>query len=388
MRQLLPLFVLLGLASFARAQGPTLVAHYKLDETAGTTLTESTGQGADAALQGTYQLGTLGAAAGTGGAVTFDSTGLGMGIIPDGPNLTNLRNDLSVTAWVNPASYGPIGVTRIFSGDDSAWSCGIKDAGLRFTTRFVLDYDLNGQIVPLNTWTHLAWVMDAANDVTFYMNGVNVGTIAGVSPANAPNANWVIGAFRSVVTPPECFDGAIDDIQIYQGSLSDAEVATLFAAPGSTLDGGTTFCTGDGSGTSCPCGNAGSSDSGCANSSGGGGSIGTQGVASVTAQTFVLKASRLPSNQLGVFFQGNNALNAGLGVPFGDGLRCVGGAARRLQIVNTDFSGATQTTIDVAAKGGVVAGDLRRYQLWYTDPGTPCGALFNLSNATEITWQA
>ena len=257
MRQLLPLFVLLGLASFARAQGPTLVAHYKLDETAGTTLTESTGQGADAALQGTYQLGTLGAAAGTGGAVTFDPTGLGMGVVPDGPNLTNLRNDLSLTAWIKPLSHGSIGIARIFSGDDSAWSCGIMSGGLRFTTRNVRDYDLAGQIVPLDTWTHLAYVMGATNDVTFYVNGVNVGTVTGTSPSNAPNGSWVIGAFRTVVAPPECFDGSIDDIQVYSGSLSDAEVATLFAAPGSTLDGGTTFCAGDGSGTLCPCGNAG-----------------------------------------------------------------------------------------------------------------------------------
>jgi hypothetical protein len=56
--------------------------------------------------------------------------------------------------------------------------------------------------------------------------------------------------------------------------------------------------------------------------------------------------------------------------------------------VNSDQNGTTQTTVDVALRGGVAAGDLRRYQLWYGDPGTPCGALFNLSNATEITWQA
>ena len=388
MRIFTPLAVFLCLTALATAQSPTLVAHYKLDETAGTTLTESTGQGTDAALQGTYQVGTLGAAAGTGGAVTFDPTGLGMGVLPDGPNLTNLRNDLSVTAWVKPLTYGSIGVARIFSGDDSAWSCGVLSGGLRFTTRNIKDYDLAGQIVPLNTWTHLAYVMNATNDVTFYVDGVNVGTITGANPSNAPNANWVIGAFRTVIAPAECFDGSIDDIQVYSGSLSDADVATLFAAPGSTLDGGTTFCAGDGSGTLCPCGNSGSSDSGCANSSGGGAGIGTQGVASITGQSFVLTATGLPSNQLGVFFQGNNALNNGLGVPFGDGLRCVGGAARRLQIVNSDFAGMTQTTVDVAAQGGVVAGDLRRYQLFYSDPNSPCGSLFNLSNATEVTWQA
>jgi hypothetical protein len=388
MRPTNSLLAILGLAMTASAQGPTLVAHYKLDETTGMTLADSSSQGADAALSGTYQLGTLGAAAGTAGAVTFDPTGLGMGILPDGPNLTNLRNDLSLTAWVNPLSYGAIGVARIFSGDDSAWSCGIKDNGLRFTTRNILDYNLNGQIVPLNTWTHLAWVMDASNDVTFYMNGVNVGSIAGNSPSNAPNANWVIGSFRITIAPPECFDGSIDDIQVYSGSLSDSEIAQLFAAPGSTLDGGTSFCEGDGSGTTCPCGNPGNSDSGCANSTGGGASIGTQGVASIVGQSFVLTATGMPANQLGVFFQGNNAINSGLGVPFGDGLRCVGGAAKRLQIVNSDNTGAIQTTVDIALKGGVVAGDLHHYQLWYGDPGTPCGALFNFSNATEITWQA
>ena len=56
--------------------------------------------------------------------------------------------------------------------------------------------------------------------------------------------------------------------------------------------------------------------------------------------------------------------------------------------VTVDNTGAIQTTVDIALKGGVVAGDLHHYQLWYGDPGTPCGALFNFSNAPEITWQA
>ena len=387
MRSLQLLALTLGLSSTAVAQEPTLVAHYRLDETAGTVLTDSAGQGGDAALQGSYQLGTLGAANGTGGAVTFDEAGLGMGVVPNGPTLGSLRNDLSVTAWINPVSYGSANLGRIFSGDDSAWSCGIKNNGLRFTTRFIQDYDLNGTIVPLNQWTHLGYVMNATNDVSFYSNGVNVGTVFGSSPAGAPAGDWLIGAFRTVVAPSECFDGAIDDIQIYSGTLSDADMASLFAAPGSTLGGGTTFCAGDGSGTLCPCGNPGTSGSGCRNSSGVGASIGTQGLASATSQTLVLTATGLPSNQLGIFFQGNNSLNGGLGVQFGDGLRCVGGAARRLQIVTTDFSGATQTSVDVASHGGVLAGDLKRYQLWYSDPGSLCGSLFNLSNAVELSWQ-
>jgi hypothetical protein len=149
----------------------------------------------------------------------------------------------------------------------------------------------------------------------------------------------------------------------------------------------TAYCHGDGTATACPCGNT-STTGGCANSTGGGASLGMQGTPSVVAQSLVLTATGLPANRLGLFFQGNNAINSGLGISFGDGLRCTGGAARRLQIVTSDLNGATQTTVDIASRGQVAAGDVRRYQLWYSDPGSPCSANFNLSNAAEITWQA
>ena len=111
------------------------------------------------------------------------------------------------------------------------------------------------------------------------------------------------------------------------------------------------------------------------------------GTPGLSAPSFTLVATGLPANQPGLFFQGNNAINAGLGVQFGDGLRCVGGAAKRLQVVVSDSTGTSRTTVNISAAGQVTAGDLRRYQLWYSDPSTPCGGMFNLSNAAEITWQ-
>jgi hypothetical protein len=96
--------------------------------------------------------------------------------------------------------------------------------------------------------------------------------------------------------------------------------------------------------------------------------------------------SQIP-NQPGLFFQGNNAINGGAGVAFGDGLRCVGGFIIRLQIVFSDASGASMTTTGIGAMGGVSAGDVKRYQIWARDPNTsPCGGNFNLSNGVEINW--
>ena len=71
---------------------------------------------------------------------------------------------------------------------------------------------------------------------------------------------------------------------------------------------------------------------------------------------------------------------------FGDGLRCVGGGVLRLE-VRCSSAGHSQTTISIADKGGVSAGDLRRYQYWYRDTdSTPCGSGFNLTNGYELTW--
>ena len=150
---------------------------------------------------------------------------------------------------------------------------------------------------------------------------------------------------------------------------------------------GTAFCFGDAA--SCPCGNAGSTESGCANGSSVGAVITSSGSASISADDLVLTGTGLIGNQPGLYFQGNNAVGGGLGVQFGDGLRCAGGGVIRLQVRFADASGTSATSLSVATKGGCAAGDVKRYQIWYRDPATtPCGAQFNLSNGYEITWGA
>jgi hypothetical protein len=84
-----------------------------------------------------------------------------------------------------------------------------------------------------------------------------------------------------------------------------------------------------------------------------------------------------------------NAVNGGNGNTFGDGLRCVGGSVVRLQVRTASAAGGSATTVDIASAGGVSAGDLLRYQLWYRDSvTTPCGSGYNLSNGIELTWGA
>ena len=149
------------------------------------------------------------------------------------------------------------------------------------------------------------------------------------------------------------------------------------------------FCFGDGTGTLCPCGNTGAAGRGCENgTNSGGGLLVDSGSTSIGSANFVLSGSGLQPNQPGLYFQGDNAINGGLGILNGDGLRCAGGSIRRLQVLAADVNGASATTANIAVAGAVNAGDTKRYQLWYRNPlNSPCGTTFNLTNGVEITWQ-
>ena len=150
------------------------------------------------------------------------------------------------------------------------------------------------------------------------------------------------------------------------------------------------YCSGDSSNpTGCPCGNVGLAEEGCANGTGLGGKLRSNGSSSISAGDLVLTSSQLIPSQPGLYFQGNNAINTGDGTLFGDGIRCAGGGVIRLQIRFSDSTGSSATNINVSSAGGVSAGDTKRYQIWYRDPASsPCGALFNLSNGIEITFSS
>ena len=159
----------------------------------------------------------------------------------------------------------------------------------------------------------------------------------------------------------------------------------------------TSYCAGDGTGTACPCANSGATGNGCANSlNANGGRLAASGVASVTpgGDTWLLAGTGIP-NGPGLYFQGTTQLGGGAGVTFGDGLRCVGGTVIRLGIVSgvanasTYPSGVTApNNVPISQKGFVAAGDVRNYQLWYrdSDPVFCSGAVFNLTNAVNVTW--
>ncbi len=155
---------------------------------------------------------------------------------------------------------------------------------------------------------------------------------------------------------------------------------------------GTPFCSGDGSGTACPCGNFGVAGNGCANSlNASGARLFGAGAASLSADTLSFVGSSMP-NSSALYFQGTTQTSGGAGSVFGDGLRCAGGTVMRLG-TKTNIAGSSSYPTGgdptVSVRGGVATPGTRTYQVWYRNAASFCTVdTFNLSNGLSIVWGA
>ena len=234
------------------------------------------------------------------------------------------------------------------------------------------------------------WAPDSPAFITLVDAPPPVGTIP-VGPTDWPGAH-IEGATYAKF----CVDvtSGTFSVRMTPSGGSFASVNGWQIVPGGTCGApGTPYCDADGvTSTPCPCSNDNDGSAGipagCANANdAAGASLFATGTPSIAAADLVFAGTNLPPNQPGLYFQADNAVAGGGGVVFGDGLRCAGGNVRRLQVRMASAIGTSNTTLDVAATGQVVAGETKRYQLWYRNPTvSPCSASFNLTNGYELTW--
>ena len=150
----------------------------------------------------------------------------------------------------------------------------------------------------------------------------------------------------------------------------------------------------------CPCSNPPSgSGRGCDNSAGtGGATLSASGATVLSSDSLVLTTSGEKPTALSVVFQGTTSVTAG--VISGQGVRCAGGALKRLfsksasggSITAPDF-GAGDPTVSArsAAKGDVIpVGGARWYFVVYRDPsvlgGCPAASTFNATTTGQVVW--
>lgn len=172
----------------------------------------SSGSRALAAVRGAGGIpGTVTGRDGSGSAAKFGGSAYQTLTIGD----ERAPSSWTVALWVKPSAA--TADTSLVSG----WRSALKLSQNRTANQVgvtvfgVGDYAVD-YTAPTSAWTHLAFVSNGSQ-VQVYANGDLVGTIAAAVPYPASGG---IGGQRSI-------NGAIDDVAIYYGALSPAQVAAL-----------------------------------------------------------------------------------------------------------------------------------------------------------------
>src|SRR4029077_3673769 len=198
------------------------VAYWKFDEGSGTSASDSSGNGYAGTLVNspTWTIGKI------NGALNFDGSNYVSG---SGPNIAN--GPFSISAWVKTSYPG---------SDEQYFSIGSNGAAdqaihLRITSNMSVRFgmwtdDLDTTLTDItNRWTNLVVTLDSSKLQSVYQDGV----LKATRTANSfyiGDTSWNIGRWiaGAVIDVGDYFNGSIDDVRIYNRSLSGTEIQTLY----------------------------------------------------------------------------------------------------------------------------------------------------------------
>ena len=210
---------------------PTLagpVAAYSFDEGAGSTVTDASGHGNNGTITGA----TWTSQAQFGNALSFTAPNW---VTVNDSNSLDLTSGMTLEAWIYPTATPSTWTTVIFKEQPEVNNQVYGLYGGSPSTLPLIDvytdtiHELYGPApLPINAWTFLAATYDAVNGLSLFVNGTQVGHIAG-------NGNMVtsIGPLRIGGNSlfGEYFSGIIDNVRIYDRALNQTEIQTDMNLP-------------------------------------------------------------------------------------------------------------------------------------------------------------
>lgn len=183
---------------------------------------------------GTLQNGATHANGKVGRAFSFDGADDHVSV-PNSTSLDVIGDQLTLEAWVNPTTVS--GDRQILSMASSTgipngrkYGLFIQNGFLGFEVRTANGYygtmPTTGAITP-GVWTHVAGVYNGSQ-VTWYVNGVSAGSSPLTGNIVSNGGNFTIGQFA--VAGASSFQGAIDEVGVYNRELSPTELMSIVTA--------------------------------------------------------------------------------------------------------------------------------------------------------------
>lgn len=230
-------------ASATTAEVAGRQAHWKLDEAAGLSAADSSGQG----NTGTLQYGPTWVSGRINTGLSFDGSDTGGDDVVNAGNGASVRNlgAITVAAWIKVGGVGEAGnpgrIVHKAIGPDPV-------NGWQFVTQgtnqlgFAVDYATTdlvrvsaANVYTLGGWHHVVMTWDGtanATNVLLYVNGTEVGSYATTTNAvgnrvSDEGANIYLG---NEVNGLRTLHGALDDVRVYNRVLSLGEIRAIHRA--------------------------------------------------------------------------------------------------------------------------------------------------------------
>jgi len=201
---------------------------YKLDETSGSTATDSIGS-IDGAIDGAT-LGVSGATSKTDTAYSFDGSNDNIVV---GSDSSFSPQQFSITVWIKATgnldngtynNVSPVSKWGSTANEYLIWTT--AQDGYQLSLRVIdgLDSDATISRSSLDgTWNHVAAVFDGSSKI--YLNGSKKDQGQSIGDFSKDTAqNFQIGSYAS----DKYFQGEIDDIRFYDIALTDSQVQQLY----------------------------------------------------------------------------------------------------------------------------------------------------------------
>lgn len=208
------------------------IGRWTLDETQGTLAADSSGKNRNGTLMGGLSFDADRVNGNLGTALSFDGVDDYIDL-PDG--FSEFDNGCTIALWAKPTAVKNF--ARFIELGNGASSNNIYLA--RSGTTNDLAFKVFGgsssdgavvapNVIELNRWQFLAAAIDTSGSVTLYKNGQPIQTGISTWPWGVIRTRNYIG--RSNWSSDEYYQGAMDEIRVYDYALTPAEIQTLFAA--------------------------------------------------------------------------------------------------------------------------------------------------------------
>jgi len=158
-----------------------------------------------------------------GGAFEFDGVN---DYIMISKGIINSSTDFTISAWVYNKKDKYTMILDSRSADNNGWHLATQTTEKFRSSLNAEDTVQSNGVLPINTWTHIVSVFDRDGNLQDYVNGIATGTPVSIVGEALNSGNLFIG--RRSYAAGDYFNGSIDEVLIWNRSLSSNEIKSLY----------------------------------------------------------------------------------------------------------------------------------------------------------------